>query len=352
MAAEGRRSLPDLSAEIRADAAAFEFAQALRLLEDAAAGSGRRPLGLDEPPREEAVELVVGHSLTFATASIGAVRGAAGERPILAANFLGLTGAAGVLPQHYTEHVAARHADRDRALAAFLDLLHHRALAFYYRAVRKHRVQLAREHAWRWPDATDLFEGLLAALVGRRAAPLRSFSSMSDRAWMRCAGAFARRSRSAGEIEAIVGAFLGLTVRVRPFVGRWLEIPGDSRAALPSRSTPPHQRQSLTGTRALGRRVWEAQSRVEVEIGPLNANSFLELRRDGDLFARVRSIVRALLDDALEFDVALVLEPGEVIESPLGQRGGPEARLGWTSFARASRVRPSARRVVYSGAGA
>jgi len=349
MAAKSRRSLPDLSEPIRSDGAGFEFLQALRLLEDTAAGAGRKPLGMDEPPREEAAQLTVTHSLAFSPASVGAVSASADARPTLAANCLGLTGPSGVLPQHYTEHVVSRQADRDHALAAFLDLLHHRALSFHYRAARKYRPPLVREHAWRWSEA-DPFEGLLAALVGRRAASLRDFHSMADRAWLRCAGAYARRSRTAADVEAILSAFLGLSVRVRPFVGRWLEIPADVRAALPTRATAPTQRKSLASGLALGRRVWDVLSRIEIELGPLDAARFLDLRRDGELFARVRSIARSLLDDALEFDFVLLLAPGQVLETPLGQRGPSETRLGWTSFTQASPKHARLRRVVFSGA--
>lgn len=350
MAPAGRRSLPDLNDALRAAAGAYEFVQALRLLEDAAAGAGRKPLGQDEPPREEAAHLTVTHSLAFASSSVQSVSGEPGARPEVATSFLGLTGAAGVLPQHYTEHVAARQADRDRALAAFLDLLHHRALSFYYRASRKYRAPLSHEHAWRWPGTRDPFQRTLAALVGRGAPSLDSFETLVDRAWLRCSGALARRSRTAAELEAILSDFLDLAVRVRPFVGRWLAIPDEARAALPTRATPPAMRQRLSDGVALGRRVWDVQSRVQIEVGPMNRARFLELRRDGELFRRLRAITRAFLDDALEFDIVLLLASGEGLQTPLGAHGAAEARLGWTTFMCADSKRPAQRRVVFSGA--
>lgn len=350
MAPQGRRSLPDLSAAVRAAAARYEFVQLLRVLEDAAVGAGLKPLGLDEPPSEEAAHLAVTHSLAFASASVQSVSGDSGAPPQVATGFLGLTGPAGALPQHYTEHVAARQADRDRAMAAFLDLLHHRALSFYYRASRKYRAQLSHEHAWRWPGTSDPFQHILAALVGRGAPSLDGFETLADRAWLRCAGAMARRSRTAADLEAILRDFLELDVRVRPFVGRWLAIPDEVRAALPRRSTPPEKRQSLAAGAALGRRVWDVQSRVEIELGPMDCARFLELRRDGELFRRLRAITRAFLDGALEFDIVLVLAPGENLETPLGAHGPAESRLGWTTFTRADSRRPVQRRVVFSGA--
>lgn len=350
MAPEGRRSLPDLSAAVRAAGARFEFVQALRLLEDEAAAAGRKPLGLDEPPREEAAHLAVTHSLAFAPSSVHSVSGESGATPRVTTAFLGLTGPAGALPQHYTEQVAARQADRDRALAAFLDLLHHRALSFYYRASRKYRAPLSHEHAWRWPGARDTFQQILAALVGRGTPSLDGFERLTDRAWLRCSGVMARRARTAAELEAILSDFLDLAVTVRPFVGRWLSIPREVRAALPTRATPPEERQSLAAGAALGRRVWDVQSRVEIEIGPMNRARFLELRRDGELFRRLRSITRALLDDTLEFDIVLLLAPGENLETPMGAHGAAEARLGWTTFTRADPRRPVQRRVVFSGA--
>ncbi len=50
--------------------------------------------------------------------------------------------AAGVLPHHYTELVIRRLQLRDTSLRDFLDVFHHRALSFFYRAWKKYRPPL------------------------------------------------------------------------------------------------------------------------------------------------------------------------------------------------------------------
>src|SRR5205814_5468407 len=86
-----------------AEGYAFDFFQAVRLLEKLA--PGRRPVGHEATPRSEAARFRAHISLSFPPSAIYQI-GAPTARvpaPTLTVAFMGLTGPSGVLPRHYTE---------------------------------------------------------------------------------------------------------------------------------------------------------------------------------------------------------------------------------------------------------
>ncbi|HUR26605.1 MAG TPA: type VI secretion system baseplate subunit TssG, partial [Planctomycetota bacterium] len=125
----------------------FEFFQAVRLLELEAGRAGERaPIGFDAPPEREALRIRAAPSLAYPAAPLPSLTTGADGTPELRQSTLGLVGALGVLPQHYTELVLKRVQQKDFALSDFLDLFHHRAAAFIFRAWRKYRFAFDYEH--------------------------------------------------------------------------------------------------------------------------------------------------------------------------------------------------------------
>lgn len=343
MGSEGRRSLPDLSAELGARPGRFDFAQAVRAAEDASPALA--PVGEDDSPADEAVRFTVARSLVFAAAPLRATRRAESGQHEFETTFLGLTGPSGVLPQHYTELAIQRTQRRDPALASFLDLLHHRTLSLFARASAKYRVALSHERAWRRRAGPDPFERALRCLAGRNST---GGSAPQERAWTAWASTFSRSSRSAAALEQLLTAFLGLEVHVVPFVGRWVEIPASERSRLPTRANPGGSNAALGGGAVLGRRYWDVASRIRVELGPMTRERFLELRPDGPLFADLRALLAEYCDGRLDFDVALTLEQGANLDTQLSRSGAVEPRLGWNTRLSARGPDQAQRRVLFS----
>lgn len=76
--------------------------------------------------------------------------------------FMGMLGMTGSLPAHYTERIAAHQLyDKDEGPRAFLDTFSNRALALFYEAWRKYRLELKYQL-----DGKDTFLPLLLALAG------------------------------------------------------------------------------------------------------------------------------------------------------------------------------------------
>jgi len=125
-------SPPPPPTELGEDPTAFEFFQAVRLLERAR--GGQRRVGGFGDPDDEVARFSAHPSTAFPASEIQALELPPGAPARLSVNFLGLIGPLGVLPYHYTLLVVERLRARDRALQAFLDIFNHRITSLFYRA--------------------------------------------------------------------------------------------------------------------------------------------------------------------------------------------------------------------------
>lgn len=111
----------------------FNFFQAVRLLSMIL--PDRPGVGDVAKPAEEIVRFKARQSLEFPASSIHTLDSEI-DPARMVVSFFGLTGVQGVLPHHYTEHIIARAAAKDFAMAEFLDLFNHRLISLFYRAWR------------------------------------------------------------------------------------------------------------------------------------------------------------------------------------------------------------------------
>ena len=300
----------------------FEFFQAVRLL--GRLFPDRARVGLKGPPGREVVRFHARASLAFPASAIARLepgRGADGPLAMTVA-FMGLTGPSGVLPHHYTEFLL----DGNTEAAAFLDLFNHRLIALFFRAWEKYRPALARE-----AGAPDLLKGCLLAFVGRGTEGLQERYDFSDDAFLCHASAFAQRRRPALVLERLLRDYFGLNVEVEQFVGRWLVLDPADRSTL----NPEGGNNGLGTSLLLGGRVWDAQGKFRLRVGPLTEAQFLALLPGGDDFRALAQMTRAFVDLGLDFDVQLVLKAEEVPQCRLSSAAGAGSQLGRHAWLRA-----------------
>src|SRR5690606_19919489 len=112
---------------------------------------------------------------------------------------------------------------RDSALADFLDLFNHRLLSLFYRAWAKYRMALQFEE----DPQHNPFTQALQALAGQH-------QSIRFEPRLYYAGHFARFTRSASNLERLLGDFLVAPVRIEPFIGQWIPIREEHRLRIGS----------------------------------------------------------------------------------------------------------------------
>jgi type VI secretion system protein ImpH len=336
MATEGRRTSNPLADVLFDEPYRFEFFQAVRLLERIS--PERRPVGRYSEPAGEAVRFRTRVSLSFPPSQIHQLADAneEGLPPQMTVAFMGLTGPAGVLPHHYTEMLVERTRYKDTAAWDFFDLFNHRMISLFYRAWEKYRFPVAYERG------EDRFTEFLFDIVGMGTPGLRNRQSFPDEILLFYGGLFAERPHSASAIEAVLGDYFGVPARVEQFSGQWLKLDEESLSRLGGAGA------ELGVTAVTGTRVWDAQSKFQLQFGPLAFNEFLKFLPTGPDFKPASELTRLLAGLEFDFDIRLTLKAEEVPGCVLTTRAKHPPMLGWTSWLKTAAFTEDDSQVVLS----
>ncbi len=328
MATEQRQSAPDLTRLLeRQFPGRDDFFQLIRVAErlhNRAARDGKTVrVGTDGPPAAEALRFEAATSTAFAP---GAVKHIQDNQDMAApahvsVNLLGITGPSGALPHHYTTLVQQRLRRKDHALADFLNIFNHRLISLLYRAWAKHKPAINEEyHDTASPSAyTRTVQTLAARPPGDRVQSSLYYG-----------GHFSRRNRSAASLRQILQDFLRHPVAVEPFVGQWLQIPRSQRFRLGQPSVARGER--LGDGVLIGHRVWDAQSRIRIDIGPLSSAEHETLLPSEPRYRALCRLLRAYLPAHLTVELRYAIRDEHGADGR--RRLGDNARLGWTTWAR------------------
>jgi type VI secretion system protein ImpH len=295
----------------------YDFYQVMRLFECAHPELPRWGTALR--PRDEPVRLGQEPELTFAPAPLALFSPASdGRRARLAVRLFGLLGPNGPLPLHLTEYARERqrHAG-DRTFARFLEVLSHRFVAFFYRAWAQSQPTVAAD---RRDD--DRFRTFIGALVGLAPAAFRDRDSVPDAAKLAAAGLLAPQVRNADGLVSILAGYFQVPVRLREFVGHWLDL----SSADQTRMAMAHSR--IGQGAVLGRRVYDRQCRFRIELGPLPRSLYESFLPTGELLRPLVDWVRNYVGFEYAWDVRLSLKAEDVPVVMLGGTG----RLGWSAW--------------------
>ena len=335
-----RRTGTSVIARLLAAPQGFEFVQAvtilLRWLEEQGVAPERalrdhlrfeNSLHLGFPPSQiEALRIAGATGADAATqgpSQGGGEQDLAGLQFRMTPAFMGLLGAHGALPAHYTERIPQwQHANRDEAPRAFLDMLSGRMLALYYEAWRKYRV----EHAA--AGRGDCFRARLLALAGvadgeeSRGGP---GPGVPDDVIAHFAGMLQQRPRSAALLERLLAGYFGLPVALEQAVGHWSRMAPHEQSALGAGAC-------LGENTLLGERSWRPDLRARLRIGPLRRDVFERFLPSGDMAAALRRTLAWFAAPGVDFEVQLILRADEVGPSRLAAAPAAGARLGRDSF--------------------
>lgn len=224
--------------------------------------------------------------------------------------FMGLLGVHGVLPYYYTDTIAAQiHFDRNEGGRAFFDCFTHRSVILFYRAWEKCRVEFRRD-----ADGNDEFLRLQLALSGAvpSPAPARHARRIADEVPAHYAALIRDRRVSGEALVGVLRDYFGLPFQLEPFVGAWIEHPGEQQSRL-GRSNCRLGENTLLGARYRRRDLC-----VRLRIGPLaraDADRFME-RRDG--CEALRELLALFAVSNLRFEVRVVLRAQDVRPAGLG----------------------------------
>ncbi len=240
--------------------------------------------------------------------------------------FMGFLGSTGSLPAHYTERIAA-HAlyDRDEGPRAFLDTFSNRALALFYQAWRKYRLELKYNG-----KGKDGFLPLLLSLAGMGNDSLRRRLSdhgegVLDESVAYFATAMRQRPASAVQIARVLSEYFAQHIRAEQFVGCWYDVPAAQQTVLGVGN-------AMLGAGAMaGARVWQRDLRLRLVVGPMDLAAYESFLPGGRAARALESMLTMFTGLSLEYEVQLVLRAADVqgVQLTDDRVGG---RLGWDGF--------------------
>ena len=343
MRAPQRRFAPAVIERLFREPYRFDYFQAVRMLELWLRRRGLRrrglvadylrfqnSLSLGFPPSQ--VETIVPEPRELETTT-PALAGALAEGSLkylrLTPAFMGLLGAQGVLPLHYTERIAEHQAQAKgepeaEGARAFLDAFSNRSLALSYEAWRKYRLALRYQL-----DGEDGFLPLLLSLAGlgdkalRRRLADQADGAVLDESIAYFASSMRHRPASSVQLARVLSEYFGQQVVAEQFVGCWYEVPLAQQTILGS------DRAVLGDGAIAGERVWQRDLRLRLVVGPLDRASFNGFLPGGLAARALRSMLSMFAGLTLEYEVELVLLGSDVHNVRLD---GVDGRLGWDAY--------------------
>lgn len=301
MAPSGWRSARSVIEQLAAEAHRFDALQAISLIERLCPEA--RSVGDGGNPAHEAVRFRSSLTTAFPASDLSAATPPGPGMPHweVLVNFLGLAGGFGPLPAPFTESIIQQVRAGDTATRDFLDIFNHRLVSILYRSRRMHRPALSRERPDEGPFAEHLY-----SLIGLGTQGLRGRMSVPDRALLNHAGALAQQPRSLHGLECLLNDHLGVPIRAIPLQGGWLTLDDTQITRL-------GRRNAVLGDGAvLGRRVWDQQAAVTLEIGPLDLDGFRAFLPGGHAARALRDLAGFYAGAGTEFRVRLRLRPSAV----------------------------------------
>jgi type VI secretion system protein ImpH len=332
----------------------FDFFQAVRRLDCAhpdkpATGNSLRTA--DDPVRfgQEV-------SMAFAPATLESVQRTGSKPPRLFERFFGLFGPQGPLPLHFTEYVRDRVRNHgDNTLLSFLNVFHHRMVAFFYRAWARVRPTVSFDR-----PKPDRFGDYVGSVFGLGMDSLANRDALPDLPKRHFAGMLSCQTKHADGLLAILRGYFGLPVQIQEFIGQWIELPVNCRCLVGLSSS------RLGVDTTVGSHVWDCQQKFRVVFGPLSLHDYyrmlpggIRLSSDavsglqpkgtaqqlakglsptrasgksaepvGASLDRLIAATRLYVGDELQWDLQLILRREDTPPIGLGIVG----RLGWTSW--------------------
>lgn len=281
-----RRASLSVVEQLLANPQDYAFSQAVRLLERAAMLAQDElpkgeiatslPVARFSPPAREVIRFHGQHNLTFPSTEIADIRVEKhnGRRQWqILLNFIGLTGAMGVMPFHYTEMVLQRLKVKDPSLSSFLDLFNHRTSSLFFQASNKYRlpIEYERSQLYKKNNLGHCKHTLaLLSMLGLGNQNLTNRQAMPDESLIFYSGLLTQQVKTSTGLQQIIQSYFSVPAKVDSFVGQWQELIDDVRTRLPNRQLRRGQNTCLGRSCMLGRRGWFAQGKCRIKLGPLN----------------------------------------------------------------------------------
>ena len=301
MLTAARGKYPALIQDLLENAPAYEFHQALQLVEADAGKSRPGSSGLCG-----AMRLRAAPEISFPAADIRRCNHDENGRLDFELNFSGLYGVDSPLPHFFLDTVAEGD-DPGLAVRSFLDVFNQRLYQLSYLAWKKFHCHASEAE-------NSLYQRYLQALSGLDSPEInQSFAY---------AGLIGSRIKNNQGLIGLLEDFLQMPVDIRQYVPCWVQL--DSVPALGG-----VEELSLGDNTLLGDRVLDLGRKVLVQVGPISLERAKTLLPGQPAAKELGIMIRQYLDPTMQFDLDLEIRPEGGSATQLGVQ---DVILGWTSW--------------------
>lgn len=241
-------------------------------------------------------------------------------------SFIGISGLHGTLPLVYTEKLIYQEIiGRDKVARAFLDVFTNRIVTLFFKAWGKYRLHFQYES-----NRRERFLPIVLSMLGVEGNTMQNAVCNTDNMVLAetlafYGGGLRQSAHSAQMIERILSDYFKIPVLLRQFVGRWHNLPISQTSSLGMANM------TLGKDIVCGSRMWQCQTSIAVELGPLDRTEFDRFLPGGKASRTLRNLLFALTGITLDCTVRLILRRQDVRTAGLGAESG-NARLGYNTW--------------------
>lgn len=276
--------------------------------------SQHNKVGYDSLPKSELIRFKADQHLGFPGQSISQIKAKeTSDKEKIAVDmhvsFMGLTGASGVLPQHYSELVLARLKMKDTGMRDFYDLFNHRLISLFYRAWEKYRFPVnyqKNQHL-----APDSFTAVLDQLSGEESI-MKHY-----------AGIFNKKVRTIDGLTLILKDFTQCDVTIKQFQGQWQKLALADRTRLGERKSPEGQYAALGIDATIGSKVWDINSAINIVIKPKSNRSMQSLLPGKTETKLLKKLISNYLGNTIKYKMRLEVKEPDIPKVQLSKDAIP-----------------------------
>jgi len=178
-------------------------------------------------------------------------------------------------------------------------------------------------------DGEDRLSRYLMSLIGLGTAGLQNRMLVRDDSLLFYSGLLGLQPRSAAALRGALRDYFGVPVEVEQFVGAWQPLGKADQCEMGNEASFGSQ---LGVGAVVGDEIWNQQSRIRLQMGPLTEEQYLGFLPGGTACEPLRELARFFCGTHLEIEVQLVLQRAVVPRCNLGEDSLAGPRLGWFTW--------------------
>lgn len=318
----------------------YQFIQAVRLLEQASISANKKYNNSSitgfVPPEQETIRFLTRQTLTFPDTEINNIsiekQKSGNHQWKMTVNFMGLTGISGVMPYHYTEMILKRAKFKDFSIRRFFDLFNHRLISLFYKASIKYKLPIAYEKCKLTKQVTtDKITASILSLIGMFDGKVAPDLKLNRENLIGFSGLLSQQIRSESGLRQIVKEIFKTPVKINEFIPENYKLLEDSKTRLPCVDVPQGMNNQLGRNVLIGNTAWTAQSKINIELGPIDSKNATKFAPGSDTLQFLNEIVQLYTGPDIDYDLTLKFRKSVFQHKILLGTNKPPV-LGWNSW--------------------